>query len=94
MDDLILKAAIWQEEHWIDRSALLKGGAAVRDTNNAVKVVLLSLDRNRESFRLVFFWFHSFDLMVSSLSVRLKARSRQLSAAGEKDLAVILACGT
>ncbi|KAF8559498.1 hypothetical protein OG21DRAFT_1594361 [Imleria badia] len=72
MDDLILKAAIWQDEHWIDRSALLKAGPAVRDTSSAVKVVLLSLDRN----------------------LRLKARSRQLSAAGEKDLAAILACGT
>ena len=50
MDDLILKAAIWQDDHWIDRSALLKAGAAVRDTSNAVKVVLLSLDRNRELF--------------------------------------------
>jgi len=72
MDDLILKAAIWQDEHWIDRSVLLKAGGAVRDTKGAVKVVLLSLDRN----------------------LRLKARSRQLSAAGEKDLAAILACGT
>jgi len=72
MDDLILKAAIWQDEHWIDRSALLKGGAPVRDTSTAVKVVLLSLDRN----------------------LRLKSRSRQLSAAGEKDLAAILACAT
>ncbi|KAG9318400.1 hypothetical protein JVU11DRAFT_491 [Chiua virens] len=72
MDDLILKAAIWQDEHWMDRSALLKGGAAVRDTSSAVKVVLLSLDRN----------------------LRLKARSRQLCAAAEKDLAAILACGT
>jgi protein SMG6 len=24
MDDLILKAAIWQSEHWVDRSGLLK----------------------------------------------------------------------
>jgi protein SMG6 len=24
MDDLIIKAAIWQVEHWVDRSALLK----------------------------------------------------------------------
>ncbi|KAF9228014.1 hypothetical protein BS17DRAFT_747074 [Gyrodon lividus] len=72
MDDLILKAAIWQDEHWIDRSALLRGGAAIRDASTAIKVVLLSLDRN----------------------LRLKARARQLSAAGEKDLAAILACGT
>ncbi|KAF8142153.1 hypothetical protein EV363DRAFT_1309961, partial [Boletus edulis] len=34
MDDLILKAAIWQDEHWVDWSALLKVGAAVRDTNS------------------------------------------------------------
>jgi len=24
MDDLILKAAIWQDEHWVDLSGLLK----------------------------------------------------------------------
>ena len=24
MDDLILKAAIWQDEHWVDQSSLLK----------------------------------------------------------------------
>ncbi|TFK42921.1 hypothetical protein BDQ12DRAFT_299349 [Crucibulum laeve] len=70
MDDLILRAAIWQDEHWVDRSGLLKSEAA--DTHNAVKVVLLSLDRN----------------------LRLKARSRQLPAASEKDLASILATGT
>lgn len=72
MDDLILKAAIWQDEHWVDRSALLKNTPPVRDDANAVKVVLLSLDR----------------------LLRLKARSRQLAAAGEKDLAAILASGT
>lgn len=44
MDDLILKAAIWQDDHWMDRSAFL--GAKNQDTNGAVKVVLLSLDRN------------------------------------------------
>ncbi|EGN96009.1 hypothetical protein SERLA73DRAFT_112057 [Serpula lacrymans var. lacrymans S7.3] len=72
MDDLILKAAIWQDEHWVDRSALLKPAAVNHDTTNAVKVVLLSLDRN----------------------LRLKARSRQLSAASEKDLAHILVVGS
>ncbi|OJA21630.1 hypothetical protein AZE42_09745 [Rhizopogon vesiculosus] len=72
MDDLILKAAIWQDEHWVDRSALMKNAPPVRDDTNAVKVVLLSLDR----------------------LLRLKARSRQLAAAGEKDLAAILASGT
>jgi len=71
MDDLILKAAIWHEEHWVDRSALLK----TENPNtgvNAVKVVLLSLDRN----------------------LRLKARSRSLPAASERDLASLLATGT
>ncbi|KAG1891533.1 hypothetical protein F4604DRAFT_1706903 [Suillus subluteus] len=72
MDDLILKAAIWQDEHWVDRSALLKSPTPVRDDATAVKVVLLSLDR----------------------LLRLKARSRQLAAAAEKDLAAILASGT
>ncbi|KAG1756261.1 uncharacterized protein EDB91DRAFT_1091560 [Suillus paluster] len=72
MDDLILKAAIWQDEHWVDRSMLLKNAPPVRDDANAVKVVLLSLDR----------------------LLRLKARSRQLAAAGEQDLAAILASGT
>lgn len=72
MDDLILKSAIWQDEHWVDRSALLQNAPPVRDNANSVKVVLLSLDR----------------------LLRLKARSRQLAAAGEKDLAAILASGT
>ncbi|KAF5330656.1 hypothetical protein D9619_005946 [Psilocybe cf. subviscida] len=73
MDDLILKAAIWQDEHWVDRSAMLKAPAVTpAETQNAVKVVLLSLDRN----------------------LRLKSRSRQLPAAGEKDLAAILAIAT
>ncbi|TFY71744.1 hypothetical protein EVG20_g1267 [Dentipellis fragilis] len=70
MDDLILKAAIWQDEHWVDRSAFLSAdGEKSRDTAGASKVVLLSLDRN----------------------LRLKARSRQLDAATEKDLASLLA---
>ncbi|KAL4074508.1 hypothetical protein V8B97DRAFT_2092695 [Scleroderma yunnanense] len=69
MDDLILKAAVWQDEHWVDRSALLKADVSPSNITNAVKVVLLSLDRN----------------------LRLKARSRQLPAADEKDLAGILA---
>lgn len=71
MDDLILRAAIWQDDHWLDRSAMLKDDGVARDTTRAIKVVLLSLDRN----------------------LRLKARSRQLSAASEKDLATILATG-
>lgn len=63
MDDLILKAAIWQDEHWVDRSSILssmKAGlnkptaAAVVGEGvgggDATKVVLLTLDRNCESF--------------------------------------------
>jgi protein SMG6 len=51
MDDLILRAAIWQDEHWVDRSALLKAPPAkAEDTANAAKVVLLSFDRNRKHF--------------------------------------------
>jgi protein SMG6 len=48
MDDLILKAAIWQDDHWVDRSALLKVEQSSERLNGAAKVVLLSLDRNRE----------------------------------------------
>ncbi|KAJ3525600.1 hypothetical protein NMY22_g10503 [Coprinellus aureogranulatus] len=73
MDDLILKAAIWQDEHWQDRSAMLKADpASAAQTANAVKVVFVSLDRN----------------------LRLKARSRQLAAAGEKDLAALMSLAT
>jgi protein SMG6 len=48
MDDLILKAAIWQDEHWVDRSSLLKVELSGDRPKGAAKVVLLSLDRNRE----------------------------------------------
>ncbi|KAH9171504.1 hypothetical protein EDB89DRAFT_1108247 [Lactarius sanguifluus] len=47
MDDLILKAAIWQDEHWVDRSSLLKVEQSNERTKGAAKVVMLSLDRNR-----------------------------------------------
>jgi predicted ribonuclease YlaK len=50
MDDLILKAAIWHEEHWVDRNELLKADPAVTDDANPAKVVLLSLDRNCKPF--------------------------------------------
>jgi protein SMG6 len=47
MDDLILRAAIWHDEHWLDRSAILTSDdQPARDTTGASKVVLLSLDRN------------------------------------------------
>ena len=64
MDDLILKAAIWQEEHWVDRSAMLKYDRRDgEDVTRAVKVVLLSLDRNRQS--LVFFFFFLLDSQLT-----------------------------
>jgi protein SMG6 len=90
MDDLILKAAIWQDDHWVDRSALLKVEQSSERLKGAAKVVLLSLDRNRElSF-------------LSSLTgpnalfflVRLKARARHLDAASERDLGALLAATT
>ena len=46
MDDLILRAAVWHDEHWFDRSGLLKTSGTTPDPKNAAKVVLLSLDRN------------------------------------------------
>ncbi|KAG6821141.1 hypothetical protein H0H93_005361 [Arthromyces matolae] len=46
-DDLILRAAIWQDDHWVDRSALLKAGTVdAGSLLGVVKVVLLTLDRN------------------------------------------------
>ena len=48
MDDLILRAAIWQTEHWVDRSTFLNINEDMRDTTAASKVVLLSFDRMRE----------------------------------------------
>ena len=48
MDDLILWTAVWHDEHWFDRSGLLKPSGTTPDSKNAVKVVLLNLDRNCE----------------------------------------------
>lgn len=52
VDDLILRAAVWQTEHWVDRSAFLSSAENQnqnRDTTGASKVTLLSFDRMRES---------------------------------------------
>jgi protein SMG6 len=43
MDDLILKAAIWQDEHWVDWPALLKVEQSGDRPKSAAKVVLLGL---------------------------------------------------
>ncbi len=88
MDDLILKAAIWQDDHWVDRSALLKVEQLGERSKGAAKVVLLSLDRNRE---LSLFPVHSTCLTHMVFLVRLKARARHLDAASEKDLGALLA---
>jgi protein SMG6 len=66
MDDLILKAAIWQDDHWVDRSAFLKAETIV--VADAVKVVLLSLDRNRVSLLLSLTPLENADKNVSSSS--------------------------
>lgn len=86
MDDLILKAAIWQDDHWFDRSALLKAEPVV--LTDVVTVELGS------KLYVAFFFF----VLIPSESchfffwvVPLKARSSQLPAAGEKDLAALLA---
>jgi hypothetical protein len=58
MDDLILKAAIRQDDHWVDRPGLLKVEQSGERSKGAAKVVLLSLDRNRElSFEPCFICF-------------------------------------
>jgi hypothetical protein len=46
MDDMILRVAIWQDDHWVDRSTIL--GEASQVTTGAAKVVLMSFDRNCE----------------------------------------------
>ena len=87
MDDLILRAAVWQDEHWVDRSTLLNSGD--RDTSGAAKVVLISLDRNCR-FLCYSFVVRPVLIKLFFLLVRLKARARQLDAADERDIAAIL----
>jgi hypothetical protein len=91
MDDLILRSALWQYEHWVDRSSLLSGSAgsdAMADETTS-RVVLLTFDRNRELAH------PSYCLGSQPCSlVRLKASARQLDAADEKDMAFILAPAT
>ncbi|KAG8857607.1 hypothetical protein FRB96_005625 [Tulasnella sp. 330] len=66
MDDLILRSALWQSHHFMDRSDMLDGDAPYV-TEKTSKAVLLTFDRN----------------------LRLKARSRKLDAADEKDMDAI-----
>lgn len=67
MDDLILKAAIWQDEHWVDRSSMLRQGHFLTSSDRAgvIKVVLLSLDRNCQLFHC-YLWL---GLMYNMLSL-------------------------
>jgi hypothetical protein len=46
MDDLISKMVIWQDDHWVNQSALLKVEQLGKWLKCVVKVVLLSLDCN------------------------------------------------
>ncbi|KAG8969236.1 hypothetical protein FRC03_003761 [Tulasnella sp. 419] len=49
MDDMILRTAAWQADHFVDRSSLLIGGEGDSSAaKKSSKVVLLSFDRNRE----------------------------------------------
>ncbi|KIP06005.1 hypothetical protein PHLGIDRAFT_73330 [Phlebiopsis gigantea 11061_1 CR5-6] len=68
MDDLILRAAMWQTEHWVDRSMFLKVSEDEQQVAGASKVALLTFDR----------------------MLRLKARSREVDAPSERDLASLL----
>ena len=59
MDDLILRSALWQAEHFVDRQYTLSGvdniASDTAPTSSTSKVVLLSFDRNRASFIFVLF---------------------------------------
>lgn len=91
MDDLILRAAIWHDEHWVDRSALFKVDPGKPESvARAAKVVLLTFDRNRKYLSILFLK----PVAETWILVRVKARSRQLNAADEKDMAAVLNVGT
>lgn len=50
MDDLIVRSAMWQLDHFADRSDFLNHGHDVRRTEKTSKVVLLTFDRNSKCF--------------------------------------------
>ena len=63
--------------------------------NSAIKVILLSLDRNCMFYFFVFSCYRKLILIdFLLLLVRLKSWSRQLPAAGERDLPPLLAIAT
>ncbi|KAH8108120.1 hypothetical protein BXZ70DRAFT_997629 [Cristinia sonorae] len=45
VDDLILRAAVWQNQHWMDRSSFFGSSVPSEVTASASKVTLLSFDR-------------------------------------------------
>lgn len=86
IDDLVIRASVWQKEHWVDRSKFLKqGGDALADAH-ASKVALLTFDRNCEHFRFIRFLLRG----LTMLSVRLKARAREVDAVDQTQLAGLL----
>jgi len=98
MDDLILRSAAWQAEHFFDYRSLTPGngaGPAQQPEMGTSKVVVLSFDRNR-AYRAFFFpsvcdLLRIITNLPESYLVRLKARSRKLDAADEKDMGSIMA---
>lgn len=48
IDDLVIRASVWQKYHWVDRSKLLKQDGDVLVDANTSKVALLTSDRNCE----------------------------------------------
>jgi hypothetical protein len=65
MDDLISKVVIWQDDHWVDRSALLKVEQSGKQLKCAAKVVLLSLDHN-PFIRITTLQFITYNIAVNS----------------------------
>ena len=75
-----MDAAIWQDDHWTDPSALLDCGP--QTTAGAANVVLVSFDR-----KCIFLPSVIEHMLMMFLAVRLKVRARQFGAANEKDMA-------
>lgn len=76
MDDFILRVAVGQSDHFVDRSRILSSSGSTlkldatyeEQKRTALKVLLLTFDRN----------------------LRLRARARGIEAADEKEMAKIL----
>lgn len=56
MDDLIVRSALWQLDHFVDRTGLLVASrSTTKRTDKTSKVVLLTFDRNSESTCIVLY---------------------------------------